>query len=441
MKNGSAFPKVFVSLKICMKNLKKQDPKIYNAIKNEIKRQQEEIVLIASENYSSEASLEAMGTPLSNKYSEGYPGKRYYAGNKFIDIIEQEAIDRARKIFKAEHANVQPHSGSQANQAVYMALLEPGDKVMGMSLDQGGHLTHGSLVNASGKLYKFFSYGVDRKTEKLNYAEIEKIAKKVRPKLIVCGATAYPGIIDFRKFRRIADKVGAYLMADVAHIAGLVVAGVHPHPFPHCDVVTTTTHKTLRGPRAGLILCKTKDRLDPNGKVNLAKKIDKAVFPGLQGGPLDHIIAAKAVIFKEAMRPEFKKYQRQIVKNAKALADELKKEGFRIVSGGTENHLLLVDLSAFKVSSTQVQNTLEKAGIHANRNAIPFDTKPPFDPSGLRLGTPAITSRGFKEKECRRVGQLIAKVVKNINDKKIAGEVLREVKALCKKFPVYKSLK
>lgn len=424
-----------------MKNLKQQDPKIWKAIQGEIKRQQEEIVLIASENYSSEASLQAMGTPLSNKYSEGYAQKRYYAGNKFIDIIEQEAIDRAKKIFKAEHANVQPHSGSQANQAVYLALLNPGDKVVGMSLDQGGHLTHGSPVNASGKFYKFSSYGVDKKTEKLNYAEIENIAKRIKPKLIVCGATAYPGIIDFKKFRQIADKVGAYLMADVAHIAGLVVAGVHPHPFPYCDVVTTTTHKTLRGPRAGLILCQTKDRLDPRGKYNLAQKIDKAVFPGLQGGPLDHVIAAKAVIFKEAMNPSFKRYQKQIIKNAKALSEELKKAGFRIVSGGTENHLLLVDMSAFNVSSTKVQNTLEEAGIHTNRNAIPFDTRPPFDPSGLRLGTPALTSRGFKEKECKKTAQLIAKVIKNIDNPKITKEVLKEVKSLCKKFPIYKNIK
>ncbi len=424
-----------------MKNLKKQDPKIYQAVLGEIKRQKEEIILIPSENYSSVASLEAMGTPLSNKYSEGYPKKRYYAGNEFVDIIEQEAIDRAKKIFKAEHANVQPHSGSQANQAVYLALLNPGDKVLGMSLAHGGHLTHGSPVNASGKLYQFFSYGVDQKTERLNYKEIEKIAKKVKPKLIVCGATAYSRIIDFKKFRIIADKVGAYLVADVAHIAGLVTTGVHLHPFPHCDVVTSTTHKTLRGPRAGLILCKTKDRLDPKGKYDLAQKIDRAVFPGIQGGPLDHVIAAKAVIFKEAMSPSFKVYQRQIVKNARAMANELKKEGFRIISGGTDNHLILFDLSNFNVSSTDVQNKLEKAGIHSNRNAIPFDKKSPFDPSGLRIGTPAITTRGFKEKECQQVARLISKVIKNINSSKIIKEVRREALNLCKRFPIYSSLK
>lgn len=424
-----------------MINLKKQDPKIYQAIQNEIKRQKEEIILIPSENYSSEASLEAMGTPLSNKYSEGYPGKRYYAGNKFIDIIEQEAIDRAKKIFKAEHANAQPHSGSQANQAVYLALLKPGDKVLGMALDQGGHLTHGSPVNASGKLYDFSSYGVDRKTERLDYGEIEKIAKKVKPKLIVCGATAYPRIIDFKKFRKIADSVGAYLMADVAHIAGLVVAGAHPHPFPYCDVVTSTTHKTLRGPRAGLILCKIKDRLDPRGKFNLAQKIDKAVFPGIQGGPLDHVIAAKAVIFKEAMSSSFKTYQRQIVKNAAAMAKELKKQGFRIVSGGTENHLILFDISRFDVSSKKVQSVLESVGIHTNRNTIPFDTRPPFDPSGIRIGTPAITTRGFKEKECVRVAGFIAITIKNIDDKKVLKQVRKEVLMLCKKFPIYKNIK
>jgi len=424
-----------------MKNLKKQDPKIYNAVVGEIKRQQNEIVLIASENYSSEASLEAMGTPLSNKYSEGYPGKRYYAGNKFIDIIEQEAIDRAKKIFKAEHANVQPHSGSQANQAAYLAVINPGDRVLGMSLDQGGHLTHGSPVNASGKLYKFFSYGVDKKTETFNYDEIEKIAKKVKPKLIVCGATAYPRRIDFKRFRQIADKCGAYLMADVAHIAGLVVAGVHPHPFPYCDIVTTTTHKTLRGPRAGMIMCKTKDRLDSKGKFTLAQKIDKAVFPGLQGGPLDNMIAAKAIIFKEAMSPSFKTYQKQIVKNAAAMAKQLKKEGFRIVSGGTDNHLILFDVSNFAASSRNVQDTLEKVGIHTNRNAVPFDKKPPFDPSGMRIGTAAITTRGFKEKESIRVAELIALAIKNLDNKKVLKEVSAEVNKLCKKFPIYKNLK
>ncbi len=424
-----------------LNNLKKQDPKIYRAVIGEIRRQQEELVLIASENYSSQNSLEVMGTPLSNKYSEGYPGKRYYAGNKFIDQVEQEAIDRAKKLFGAEHANVQPHSGSQANQAVYLALLKPGDKVLGLDLGSGGHLTHGSKVNASGKIYEFHSYGVDPKTEKLDYDQIEKIALEIKPKLIVCGATAYPFKINFKKFRQIADKAGSYLMADIAHIAGLVVAGLHPHPFPHADVVTTTTHKTLRGPRSGLILCKKNDRFDLEGRADLATKIDRAVFPGLQGGPLDHVIAAKAIIFKEAMRADFRKYQQRILKNTQAMVNEFKKENVRLVGGGSENHLILMDLSDLQVGSTKIQNALEEAGIHLNRNSIPFDKRSPFDPSGLRLGTAAITTRGFREKESALVAQMIIEAIKNWENKSKLLEIKKRVKELCKKFPIYSNLK
>lgn len=424
-----------------LKKLKKQDPKIYQAIRNEIKRQQNEIVLIASENYSSENSLFAMGTPLSNKYSEGYPNKRYYAGNKFIDEIELEAIDRAKKLFGAEHANVQPHSGSQANQAVYLALLKPGDCVLGLDLGSGGHLTHGSKVNASGKIYNFYSYGVDEKTEKLDYVKIEKIAQQIKPKLIVCGATAYPFLIDFQKFRKIADKVGAYLMADIAHIAGLVVTGVHPHPFPFADVVTTTTHKTLRGPRSGLILCQEKDRFDKDGKLNLAQKIDRAVFPGIQGGPLDHVIAAKAIIFQEALQKGFVQYQKQIVKNALAMANEFKKQNIRLVGGGTENHLILIDLSEFGESSIKIQNVLEQVGIHTNRNSIPFDKKSPFDPSGLRIGTPAITTRKFKEKESVQVAKMMVEVIRNLDNSRQLAKIKKEVKELCSRFPIYSNFK
>jgi len=417
--------------------LKKTDPKVYNFIKKEIIRQKEGLVLIASENYASPAVLKAMGTPLSNKYSEGYPKRRYYSGNKFIDEIEILAIERAKKIFKAEHANVQPHSGSQANAAVYLALLKPGDKILGFDLSSGGHLTHGSPVNFSGKTYNFAYYGVNPKTETIDFKEVRKKALKFKPKIIIASTTSYSRTLDFKKFQKIAAEVKAYLMADIAHIAGLVAAGVHPHPFPYCDIVTTTTHKTLRGPRGGLILSKIKDRLDKKGKLNLAQKIDQGVFPGTQGGPLEQIIAAKAVCFLEALKPNFKKYQRQIVKNAKAMAEEFKKEGIRIVSGGTDNHLILLDVSLFGVDSKEIQDTLDEVGVYVNRNAIPFDKRPPYNPSGIRLGTPALTTRGLKEKESKGVAFLISNLIKNTQSLKIKKQTKKEVKKIAKKFPIY----
>ena len=417
------------------------DSKINALIKKEIIRQKEGLVLIPSENYASQEVLRAMGTPLSNKYSEGYPKKRYYGGNEFIDEIETIAIERAKKLFKAEHANVQPHSGSQANAAVYLALLNYGDKILGIDLSAGGHLTHGSKVNFSGKLYNFAHYGVNSKTEKIDLKEVEKIALKFRPKLIIVSTTTYSRTLDFKKFRQIADKVKAYLMADIAHIAGLVATGLHPHPFPWCDVVTTTTHKTLRGPRGGLILSKIKDRLDKEGKYNLAEKIDRAVFPGTQGGPLDHVIAAKAICFSEAMKPFFRKYQKQILVNAKAMANEFSKQKIRVVSGGTDNHLMVIDISPFGVGSKKIQDELDKVGIYVNRNTIPFDKRPPYNPSGIRLGSPAITTRGFKEEECRQVVRLIAKLITNINNPIIKNQIKKETKKLLKKFPIYEDFK
>jgi glycine hydroxymethyltransferase len=419
-----------------MKKLKKADPRIYNLVAKEIKRQKEGLTLIPSENTATEAVLEPMGTPLSNKYSEGYPKKRYYGGNEYIDQIEQIAIERAKKIFKAEHANVQPHSGSQANAAVYLALLKPGDNVLGIDLSAGGHLTHGSPVNFSGKTYNFSHYGVDPENERIDLREAEKLALKTKPKIIIVSTSAYSRVLDFKAFRKIADKVGAYLMADIAHIAGLVVAGMHPHPFPWCDIVTTTTHKTLRGPRGGLILCKIKDRINPAGKT-LAEKIDKAIFPGIQGGPLEHVIAAKAVCFLEASKPAFKQYQKQVVLNAKAMAEEFKRSGIRVVSGGTDNHLLLLDVSVLDLDSKQIQDELDKVGIYVNRNAIPFDKRPPFNPSGIRLGSPSITTRGLKEKQCVEVSSLIIKIIKNLGDKKVAAQVKNEVRKITKKYPIY----
>jgi glycine hydroxymethyltransferase len=418
-----------------LENLKKEDKKIYSLIQKEIKRQKETLSLIASENYTSEAVIEAMGTALTNKYSEGYAHKRYYAGNKNIDEIEVLAQERAKKLFNAEHANVQPHSGSQANTAVYLALLDPEDKVLGIDLSCGGHLTHGSPVNISGKFYKFSNYGVDSKTERLNYKEIEKIALKVKPKLIVCGTTAYSGVIDFKKFRSIANKVGAYLMADIAHIAGLVAGGEHMNPFPYCDVVTTTTHKTLRGPRGGMILCKKKDRLNKE-KPDLARKIDSAVFPGMQGGPLDHVIAAKAVSFLEASKPSFKKYVKQVVKNAKVMAEEFQNNGIRVVGGGTDNHIVLLDLAKYTKSTTDLQNELDKIGIVTNKNTIPYDKRSPFNPSGIRLGTPGITTRGFKEKDCQKLAKLISEIIKNPN-KSSKQKIKKEIGVLIKKYPIY----
>lgn len=414
--------------------LQKTDPKVYKLIKEEIKRQREGLVLIASENYASPEVLKAMGTPLSNKYSEGYPGKRYYSGNEFIDEIEKIVIERAKKIFKAEHANVQPHSGSQANEAAYLAILKPGDKVLSLSLESGGHLSHGAKINFSGRFYRFYHFSVDPKTERINFREVEKIAKKYKPRLIIASTTSYPRKLQFKKFREIADKVGAYLMADIAHIAGLIVAGLHPHPFPWADIVTSTTHKTLRGPRGGIILSKKKDRFD--GK-SLADKIDRAVFPGTQGGPLDHVIAAKAVCFLEASKPSFKRYQRQILLNAKAMADVFKKEGFRLVSGGTDNHLFVVDISSTGFSSLFIQKELEKVGIYVNRNKIPFDKRPALDPSGIRIGTPAITTRGLKEKEAKEIAMLIIELIRNIKSKKAKERIKKRVREISKKFPIY----
>jgi len=410
-------------------NLKKEDFEIYKLIKKEISRQREGLTLIPSENYASKEVILAMGTPLSNKYSEGYPGKRYYSGNQFIDEIEKIAIERAKKIFKAEHANVQAHSGSQANEAVYSALLEPGDKVLALDLACGGHLSHGAKINFSGKFYNFFHYGVNQKNEMIDFSEVEKKATEYKPKLIVASTTSYSRILDFKKFKKIADKIGAYLLADIAHIAGLVVAGCHPHPFPYADVVTTTTHKTLRGPRGGLILCKK----------NLADKIDRAVFPGIQGGPLEHVIAAKAICFKEAMSPFFRTYQRQIINNAKAMVETFKKQGFRIVSNGTDNHLFVIDICAVDLESLRIQEELEKISIFVNRNKIPFDKRPAFNPSGIRMGTPAITSRGLKEKDCQEVAKLVCQMIKNIKNKNLKIKIKKRVKEICQKFPVYEN--
>jgi glycine hydroxymethyltransferase len=403
------------------------DEKINNLIKKETNRQRDGLILIASENYASPAVLAAMATPLNNKYSEGYPGRRYYGGNEFVDEIEKLAIERAKKIFGAEHANVQPHSGSQANAAAYLAMLEAGDKILGFDLAAGGHLTHGSPVNFSGIFYDFAYYGVDKKTELIDFDEVEKIAAAFRPKLIIASTTSYSRQLDFEKFGFIAKKVGAYLMADIAHIAGLIVAGEHPHPFPFCDVVTSTTHKTLRGPRGGLILCKKE----------LAEKIDKAVFPGIQGGPFEHVIAAKAICFEEAAGKEFNIYQHQIILNAKAMAEEFKRQGIRVVSGGTGNHMMVLDISQFNKSSKLIEEELAKLNIYVNRNSIPFDNRPPYDPSGIRIGTPATTTRGFGEKETRLSAALVAKLIKKSGNENIKKEIKNEVEKLVKKFPIY----
>jgi glycine hydroxymethyltransferase len=409
-----------------MTSLKEQDPRIHEAILDEERRQRESIVLIASENYASRNVRLAPATVMNNKYAEGYPGRRYYGGCQFVDVAEQVAIERAKSLFNAEHANVQPHSGSQANMAAYLVLLEPGDTVMGMRLDQGGHLTHGSPVNFSGRLYNFVSYGVDRETEEIDYGQVEALAKEHRPKIIVAGATAYPRTIDFARFRSISDEVGAILMVDMAHISGLIAAGVHPSPLPHAQVVTSTTQKTLRGPRGGLILS-TED---------LARQIDRGVFPRMQGGPLMHVIAAKAVCFGEAMTPEFKEYGARIVENAKTLAEGLASAGIRIVSGGTDNHLLLVDLTPLDVTGQQAEDALGRANISANKNAIPFDQQPPRVTSGLRLGTPAITSRGFRSRDVAQMSELIVRVLTNVGNQKVEAEVKEEVKRLTSSFPV-----
>ena len=401
------------------------DEEVGVAIEAEMKRQRDGIELIASENFVSPAVMAAAGTILTNKYAEGYPGRRYYGGCEKVDVVENIAIERAKKIFGAEHANVQPHSGSQANTAVYVALLKAGDTVMGMSLADGGHLTHGSPVNISGLYYNFVSYGVDPETHLIDYDKMEAQAMEVKPKLIVAGASAYPRVIDFERISAIAKKVGAYFMVDMAHIAGLVAAGLHPSPVPYADVVTTTTHKTLRGPRGGLILC----------RAELAKQIDKAIFPGIQGGPLLHIIGAKAVCFGEALKPEFKAYQEQIVKNAKVLADTLVAEGFDLVSGGTDNHLMLVDLRNFGVTGKEMEKRLDEVHITANKNAIPNDPQSPFITSGIRVGTPAVTTRGLVEEDMVVIGKLIKLVATDLENS--ADYVRAEVEKLCKKYPLY----
>ncbi|TYZ20646.1 serine hydroxymethyltransferase [Selenomonas ruminis] len=411
-----------------METLKKSDPEIAAQLDNELNRQRTKLELIASENIVSKAVLEAQGSVLTNKYAEGYPGKRYYGGCEFVDEVEQLAIDRAKKLFGAEYANVQPHSGAQANMAVFFALLQPGDTVMGMNLTDGGHLTHGSPVNMSGKYFNIVPYGVTKETETIDYDALEKQAEECKPKLIVAGASAYARVIDFPRLAEIARKVGAYLMVDIAHIAGLVAAGEHPSPVPYADVVTTTTHKTLRGPRGGMILCRDAE---------FGKQFNKAVFPGIQGGPLMHVIAAKAVALGEALRPEFKEYAKQLKKNAKALADTLSADGFRIVSGGTDNHLMLVDLTSKGITGKEAQFVLDEVNITANRNTIPFEPLSPFVTSGIRLGSPALTTRGFKEDDMIEVGNIIAMVLSNPQDEATKEEARKRVAVLCEKYPLY----
>ena len=411
-----------------MDDLKTVDPEISEAINAELNRQRHKLELIASENIVSEAVMKAQGSVLTNKYAEGYPGKRYYGGCEHVDVVEQLAIDRAKELFGAGYANVQPHSGAQANMAVFFALLTPGDTVMGMNLTDGGHLTHGSPVNMSGKYFKIVPYGVSEKTETLDYDEIQKIANECKPKLIVAGASAYARVIDFERMAEIAHSVGAYLMVDMAHIAGLVAAGLHPSPVPYADVVTTTTHKTLRGPRGGLILCKDEE---------FGKQFNKAIFPGIQGGPLMHVIAGKAVALKEALSPAFKEYAQQIIKNTKALADTLQAKGFRIVSGGTDNHLMLVDLTSKNITGKIAQNLLDEVGITANKNTIPFEKLSPFVTSGIRLGSPALTTRGFKEEDMVEVANIIALVLDNPEDEAARQEARTRVDALCVKYPLY----
>ncbi len=405
--------------------IRMSDPELYGAMKSELERQRDHIELIASENFTSRAVMEAMGSHLTNKYAEGYPGARYYGGCEYVDIVEQLAIDRAKKLFGAEHANVQPHSGSQANVAVYLALLKPGDTILGMDLSHGGHLTHGSKASISGKYFNACFYGVDPETEMIDYEKAMQIAGECKPKIIIAGASAYSRIIDFKKMREIADEVGAYLMVDMAHIGGLVAAGVHPSPVPYADVVTSTTHKTLRGPRGAIILCKDE----------LKKKINSAVFPGTQGGPLMHIIAGKAVCFKEAMSEEFKAYQRQVVKNAAVLADTLSEGGIRLVSGGTDNHLMLADTMSLGRTGNEVQELLDAAHITANKNSIPFDTQSVKLTSGMRFGTPAVTTRGMGEDEMRDIGKMIVRII-NDGDKAV-DDVKQQVLSLCERFPLY----
>lgn len=412
-------------MKNFFEELENYDKEVYDACDLELKRQQHNIELIASENIVSKAVLLAAGTVLTNKYAEGFPSKRYYGGCQYVDIVENIARERAKKLFGAEHANVQPHSGASANLAVFFALVNPGDTVMGLNLANGGHLSHGSPVNISGKYFNIVPYGVSNETEKIDYDDVLKIAKDCKPKMIIAGASAYSRAIDFKKMREIADEVGAYLMVDMAHIAGLVAAGLHQSPVPYADVVTTTTHKTLRGPRGGLILCKEE----------LAARIDKAVFPGTQGGPLMHIIAAKAVALGEALKPEFKEYQKQIVKNAYTLSEALKKEGFKIVSGGTDNHLMLIDLRPFGITGKETEKRLDEVHITVNKNAIPNDPEKPFVTSGIRVGTPAVTSRGFKEEEMKKIALWMREIATDFDN--VKDRITAEVIALCEKFPIY----
>ncbi|MGC4377353.1 serine hydroxymethyltransferase [Fictibacillus sp. Mic-4] len=410
-----------------MEKLAVQDKEVFAAIQDELGRQRSKIELIASENFVSEAVMEAQGSVLTNKYAEGYPGRRYYGGCEYVDVVENLARDRAKEIFGAEHANVQPHSGAQANMGVYFTILEPGDTVLGMNLSHGGHLTHGSPVNFSGTLYNFVEYGVDKETHRIDYDDVRQKAKEHKPKLIVAGASAYPRAIDFKKFREIADEVGAYLMVDMAHIAGLVAAGLHENPVPYADFVTTTTHKTLRGPRGGMILCKEE----------FAKKIDKSIFPGIQGGPLMHVIAAKAVAFGEALTDDFKDYAKRIVDNAKRLADSLKKEGITLVSGGTDNHLVLIDVSTLGTTGKVAEKALDDIGITVNKNTIPFETQSPFVTSGIRIGTAAVTTRGFGLEDMDEIASIIAFVLKNVEDEAKIKEAIPRVEALANKYKLY----
>lgn len=410
-----------------MSFLEQIDPEVFSAIQKETDRLEQNLELIASENVVSEAVLEAQGCVMTNKYAEGYPGKRYYGGCQFVDEAESLAIARAKELFAADHANVQPHSGTQANMTVYLAVLKPGDSYLGMNLAHGGHLSMGSPVNFSGMLYRVIPYGVSEQTETIDYDELERLAKEQRPKLIVAGASAYPRIIDYARFREIADEIGALFMVDMAHIAGLVAAGLHPSPVPYADFVTTTTHKTLRGPRGGMVLCRAAH----------AKTIDSKVFPGMQGGPLMHVIAAKAVALKEALSPEFKSYQQQIVTNARVLAQALMSQGFRLTSGGTDNHLMLVDLRKSELTGKVAQETLDRARITVNKNAVPFDTRSPFVTSGIRIGTPAVTTRGMKEKEMEQIGDFIGRALNHVTDEQVLQTIAGEVGELCRKFPVY----
>ncbi len=407
--------------------LKDLDPDIYAAILNETRRQSSGLELIASENFTYEAVLETTGSVFTNKYAEGYPGRRYYGGCEFVDVVENLAIERAKKLFGAEHVNVQPHSGSQANMAVYLSVLKPGDTVLGMNLSHGGHLTHGHPKNFSGKYYKIVPYGVRKDTEQIDYDELAGLAREHKPKLIIAGASAYPRIIDFERISRVAKETGALMMVDMAHIAGLVAAGVHPTPVPHADFVTSTTHKTLRGPRSGMIICRER----------FAKELNEAVFPEMQGGPLVHVVAAKAICFKEAATEEFRTYQQQVVRNAQLLAASIAKRGFRIVSGGTDNHLLLVDVFSKGINGRQAEQALDRAAITVSRSTLPFDPNPPLKPSGIRIGTPAVTTRGMKEAEMAAIGNWIADVLDASGDENVAGRVKREIEALCEKFPLY----